>query len=77
MQYSVINTRKTCLYGSQPLSVVFACKRATFGAELQLSMCHSSHLWFLHKQQLILDQNFKSVRVPDFICGFEHTYLRA
>ena len=73
MQYSVISTRITCLYGSQPLSVVFACKTATFGAELQLSMCHSSHLWFLHTQQLILDQNFKSVRVPDFICGFEHT----
>ena len=73
MQYSVISTRITCLYGSQPLSVVFACKTATFGAELQVCMCPSSHLWFLHTQQRILDQNFKSVRVPDFICGFEHT----
>ena len=27
------------LYGSQPLSVVFACKTAPFGAELQVSMC--------------------------------------
>ena len=73
MQYSVISTRINCLYGSQPLSVVFACKTATFGAELQVSMCPSSHLWFLHTQQRILDQNFKSVRVPDFICAFEHT----
>ena len=69
-QYSVISTRKTCLYGSQPLSVVFACKTATFGAELKVSMCPSSHLWFLHTQQRILDQNFKSLWVPDLICGF-------
>ena len=70
IQYSVISTRITCLYGSQPKSVFFACKTATFGEELQVSMCHSSHLWFLHTQQRILDQNFKSVGVPDFICGF-------
>ena len=38
MQYSVISTRITCLYWSQPLSVVFECKTATFGAELQVSM---------------------------------------
>ena len=31
-------TRITCLYGSQPLSVVFGCKTATFWAELQVSM---------------------------------------
>ena len=30
-QYSVISSRITCLYGSQPLSVIFACKTATFG----------------------------------------------
>ena len=34
-QYSVISTRITCLYESQPLSVIFACKTATFGAEFQ------------------------------------------
>ena len=71
MQNSVSSIRITCLYGSKPSSVDF--KTATFGAELQVSMCPSSHLWFLHTQQRILDQNFKSVRVPDFICGFEHT----
>ena len=73
MENGNFSTWITSLYGSQPSSVVFACKTANFGAELQLSMCHSSHLWFLHTQQLILDQNFKSVRVPDFICGFELT----
>ena len=72
MKYSVISTRITCLYGSQPLSVVFACKTATFGAELQVSMCPSSHLWFLQAKQRLLDQNNKSLRVPDKSCRFVH-----
>ena len=38
MQYSVISTGIPWLYGSQPLSVVFGCTTATFGAELQVSM---------------------------------------
>ena len=94
MQYSVISTGIPCLYGSQPLSVVFGCTTATFGAELQVSMgprqnlsfcawktatlapellvsmCPSPHLWFLHAQQRILDQNFKSLWDPVLICGF-------
>ena len=37
MQNGVICTRITSLYGSQPSSVVFACKTATFGPE-QVSM---------------------------------------
>ena len=44
MQYSVIRTRITCLYGSQLLCVVFACKTATFGVELELSICLRPHL---------------------------------
>ena len=73
MQNSDFRTRITSLCGSKTPPVVFAFKTATFGAELEVSMCPSSHLWFLHTQQRILDQNFKAVRVPDFICGFEHT----
>ena len=34
----MISSRITCLYGSQPLSVIFACKTATFVAELQVFM---------------------------------------
>ena len=34
------------LYGSQTSSVVFACKTATFGQELQVSMCPRPHLSF-------------------------------
>ena len=38
MQNNVISIRITSLYWSQPSSVVFAGKRATFGSELKLSM---------------------------------------
>ena len=52
-QYRVISTRITCLYRSQPLSVIFACKTATFGAEFQgfmgprhdLSFCACKTAW--------------------------------
>ena len=46
MQYSVISTRITSLYRSQPSSVVFACKTETFGPELQVSMGTRPHLSF-------------------------------
>ena len=45
MQY-VIRIRNTSLYGTQPSSVVFACKTATLGPELQVSMGPRPHLWF-------------------------------
>ena len=38
MQNKVIIIRNTSLHGSQPSSVVFACKTASFGSELQASM---------------------------------------
>ena len=89
-------TRITCLYGSQPLSVVYGCKTATFWAELQVSMgprhdlsfcgcktaCLASeklvsmgpspHVWFLEAKQRLLDQNSKSLGVPDKTCRFGH-----
>ena len=37
-QNSAFWIRFTSLYGSQPSSVVFACKTATFGSVLQISM---------------------------------------
>ena len=46
MQNSVISTRINCLYGSHTPSVVFACKTATLGPELQVSMILRPHLWF-------------------------------
>ena len=92
MQNNVISIRITSLYGSQPSSVAFACKTATLGPELQVSMGPrpqlwfsafktatlapelqvsigpSPPLWFLHEKQRLLDQNYKSLWVPDFAC---------
>ena len=46
MQNNVINIGITSLYWSQPLSAVFACKTATFGAESQVSMFPTHDLSF-------------------------------
>ena len=46
MQNSVIRARITSLYESQPSLVVFACKTATLGPELQFPMGSRPHLWF-------------------------------
>ena len=46
MQNNMISIRITSFYGSQPSSVVFECKTATFGSELQVSMGPRLHLRF-------------------------------
>ena len=46
MQNNVVSIRIASLYGSLPSSVVFACKTATFGSELQVSIGPRPHLWF-------------------------------
>ena len=46
MQNSVISTWITSLYLSQPSSVVFACKTAPLGPDLQVCMSPRPHLWF-------------------------------
>ena len=46
MQNKVICLRNTSLCVTQPSSVVFACKTATFRAELQVSMGPRLRLWF-------------------------------
>ena len=92
MQNNEIGIKNTSSYVSQPLSVVFACKAATLGPELQVSvgsrphlwffafktatlapelhvsMGPNPHLWFWHSKQRLLDQNYKSLLVPDFAC---------
>ena len=92
MQNNVISIRIISLYGSQPSFVVFACKTATLGPELTVSMDPRPHLWFFafktaplapelqvsmdpspdlgffHANQLLLDQNYNSLRVPDIAC---------
>ena len=46
MQNSEFMTRLTSLYVVQTSSVVFACKPATFGPKLHVSMGPRTHLWF-------------------------------
>ena len=76
IQNSDFRTRNASLYGSQPLSVVFAFKRATLAPELQVSMGPSPHLWFLHSKQRLFDRIFKSLWVPDLTCRFVNAKQR-
>ena len=46
MYNRVLSIRITSLYGSQPSSVVFACKTATLGPDLLVCMGPSPHVWF-------------------------------
>ena len=46
IQKSDFSIRITSLQGTQPSFVAFACKTATLGPELQVSMGPSPHLWF-------------------------------
>ena len=70
MYNSGLNIRITSLYGSQPSSVVFACKTAWLASESLVSMGPSPHVWFLDAKQRLMDQNNKSLRVPDTTCRF-------
>ena len=47
MQNNVISIRIKSLYGSQPSFVAFACKTATLGPDLQVSMGPRPHQWFI------------------------------
>ena len=76
MQSSVISTRITSLYWSQPSCVVFARKTGNFGPELQVSIGPRHHLRFVHAKQRDLHQNYKSILVPALICGFIHAKQR-
>ena len=53
-----------------------ACKTATLGLELQVSVGSRRHLWFLHAKQRLLDRNNKSLWVPDMTCRFVHVQQR-
>ena len=54
MQSNVIIIPITSLYGSQPSFVVFACKAASLGPELQISVGPRSLLWFFAYKTAIL-----------------------
>ena len=73
MQNSMHSIRITSLYGSQPSSVVFACKAETLGPELQICMGPRSHLWFCACKTETLGPEKQVCIGPDLICGFVHT----
>ena len=58
--------------GPRPHLWFFILKAATLAPELLVSMGPSPHLWFLHAKRRLLDQNYKSLWVPDLICRFVH-----
>ena len=49
-----------------------AFKTACLAPALLVSIGPSPHLWLLHAKQRLLDQNNKSLWVPDMICRFVH-----
>ena len=54
--------------GPRPHLWFFAFKTATLALELQVSMVPSPQLRVLHAKERLLDQNYKSLWVPDFGC---------
>ena len=76
MQNSVISTWFTSLYGSQPSSVVFACKTATFGPVYESLWVPDLTCRFVHAKQRDLHQNIKLTWVPASICCFVHAKQR-
>ena len=55
--------------GSSPHLCFCACKTETVWLELKVSLGPKLHLWFLYVKQRLLDQNNKSLWVPDMTCG--------
>ena len=79
MQNSVISTRITSLHGSQPWFVFFfACKTATLGPELQVSMGPRLHLWFFSFKTATLAPELQVSMGPSphlWFCAFTTTTL--
>ena len=63
--------------GPRPHLPFCACKTSWLASELLVSMGPSSHLRFLHANQRLLDQNYKSLSVTDFASWFVNAKQRA
>ena len=53
-----------------------AFNTARLAPELPVSMGPSPHLWFLRAKQRPLEQNYKSLWVPNLTCRFVHAKQR-
>ena len=69
---SVLSTRIKRQSGFQPSPVVLCMQTATLALELLVSIVPCPHLRFLHANQRLLDQNYKSLWVQDLTCRFVH-----
>ena len=76
MQNSDFWTRITSLYGSQTSPVVLCMHYSVIITRIIVSMGPNPYLWFLHAKQRLLDQNNKSLWVPDLTCRFVHALQR-
>ena len=76
MQNCDFMTRLTSLCGSQPSSEVFACKPATFGPKLHVSMGPRTHLWFSACKTACLASEILVSMDPNPHLGFLHAKQR-
>ena len=74
---SVLSTRIKRQYGFQPSPVVLCMQTATLALEVLVSIVPCPHLRFLQAKQRLLDQNNKSLWVPDLTCDFLFAKQRA
>ena len=70
MQISDFSTWNTSLYWSQPSSVVFACKTATFGPAYKSLWVPDITCRFVHAKGRDEHLNYLSLYIPALICGF-------
>ena len=77
MQNSALWTSIQVSMDTRPHLWLCACKTATLGLELQVSVGPRPHMWFLQAKQRLLEQNNKSLWIPDMTCRFVHVQERA
>ena len=62
--------------GPRPHLSFYACKTGCLASELLVSFGPRPNVWFLEEKQGLLDQNNKSLCVPDITCRFVHSKHR-
>ena len=76
MQNSNFRTRITSRYGPQTLPMVFCIQNSDFSTRITSLYGSQPSFVVLHGKQRLLDQNYKSLRVPGFACYFVHSKQR-
>ena len=76
MQNTDFWTRKTCLFDSKTSPVVLCMQNRVISTRITGLYAPSPAVRFLHTKQPHLDQNYTSLWVPDFTCGFVYSKQR-